>query len=216
MAGRPPPGARFEVSSISQGRRRRPLAPVVWSGLLVALIALAIVGRTTSAPGGPASVVPSAGGDAANLGSLVPAPGDPFFRSPFFGGGPPELDSTIRVDTSSGDSEANPDQPPARRLWISGNVFVRAELIIVTIQSPIGRVIGSRTITVSLDGAIRPAESPRLDLSFDLPARVTDGRVLVEIMALDSTGLVVGELHRNLGIGAATQTWLRRPLHLMS
>src|SRR2546422_10261539 len=120
MSARPPAGATFEVSSIQRGGRRPPLAPIAWSGLLVALVGFAVLGRTGSAPmsSGAAGPVSSPASDIAALGSLVPAPGDPYFRAPLFGGGPAELDSSITVATSTGDSEAVPDRPPARRVWI--------------------------------------------------------------------------------------------------
>src|SRR5438270_10746852 len=145
MSARPPAGATFEISSIAPGRRRRSLTPIAWSGLLVALIAFAVLGRTSSAPAAAAPPVPSPAGDVANAASLVPAPGDPFFRAPLFGAGPAELDSTISVATSTGDSEATAARPAARRVWITGQVFVRAETLIVAIESPTGSGVGAQT-----------------------------------------------------------------------
>jgi hypothetical protein len=214
MSERPPPGATFEVSPLGQGPQRRPTAPLVWAGLLVALVVFAVLGRGSSLL---PSDTPTPPVNIADLGSLVPAPADPVFRAPTEArAGPPELDALITLDASTGDSEAAPGHQVARRVLVAGTVFVRAEQLLVTIESSSGRVIGSQRILIDTEAVIRPARSPELNLSFTLPARVTDGRVWVAITALDATGLVVGELRREVAIGLATRTWLERPLNLMN
>jgi hypothetical protein len=218
MSARRPDGATFEVSRLGRRRRRPPIAPIAWSGLLVGLIAFAVLGRISSggAAVGEASAA-ATGVDVAGLGSLVPAPGDPVFLPPSRPAGPPQLDATINLQTSTGDSEGSPDRPAPRRLWVTGNVFVHATVLVVSLESPDGRVVDSRTISaVDPDGGIRPLYGPRLQLSFALPAPTGDGRIWVDVSALDSSGRIVAQLRREVAIGPAPQTWLRRPMNLMS
>jgi hypothetical protein len=163
-----------------------------WLGVLAVIVALAIVGRltdpgvTTPRSAAIAFAAPLAGPTTAPApvtAAILPSGGELIVLT-----SPAEAGTTVTT----------------RQLVVLGYVQSGADSVRVTLEARGNRIIDDATVTPGLardDGPIA-SRLPRFEVRFGLPNPRPNGRMIVQVVAFDSTGRMLDVVRRPFRVGA--------------
>jgi hypothetical protein len=204
MTERAVDAARFEPTAVARRRSTGALTVAGWIAIVVAVVGLGIGGRLAATSTGTV-VAPTAGSTPTNvsdLAALVPAPGDPGLpHRTTLTGDEAGIATTMTMGSSGPDGSRN--GMIERKLVINGGVLARATSVVVSVEQPPGRIVQVRGQSLPGPDSIRPDVGPTVTVSF-LLATPPDGRIWVDVTALDANGRAIADVYRELAVGSGT------------
>jgi hypothetical protein len=210
MTERAGDAATFEPTAVAPRRSTGGLTLAGWMAIVVAIVGLGIAGRLSAISSPAAVVTPTVAPTPTNvsdLAALVPAPGDPgLLHRTTLTGDAAGIETTITMGISgAGGSKTGTIE---RKLVINGGVLARASSVVVSVEQPAGRIVQVRGQSLPGPDSIRPDVGPTVTVSF-LLTTPPDGRIWVDVTALDSSGRAIADVYRELavGSGAASSEW---------
>jgi hypothetical protein len=210
MTERAGDAARFEPTAVGRQQTAGGHAVVAWIAVIVAIVGLGIGGKLAETSTAGAVLTQTAAPTATNasdLAALVPAPGDPgLLHRPTLTGEAAGIETTITNGTSgTGGSKTASIE---RKLVVRGGVLARASSVVISVEQPAGHILQVRGQSLPGPDSIRPDEGPTVTVSFRL-ATPPEGRIWVDVTALDSSGRAIADVYRELAVGggAASSGW---------
>lgn len=195
MAGRPPPGATFEVEAVG-GRRHGSRAVILCVAAMAVLVGIAAVGRVLEA--GTASQ------------SAAPAASSPRAAATAGTAGPVAAPERAAIDATAMDAAAIDLRSPAigpvtvttAKLTVLGSVSVRSDHVEVALQGRNERTVAQAFVEVgSAWDVFRPDESPTFRAEFDLRAPRRLGTMWIAITVYDTAGRTLAFERRAFIVG---------------
>jgi hypothetical protein len=184
------------------------IAPVALIAV-VAIAGLGIAGKLSESTG-TAVVTPTVASTATNasdLAALVPAPGDPgLLHRPTLTGEAAGLETTVTIASSG--TEGSKTGTIEHKLTVTGGVLARATSVVISVEQPAGRIVQVRGQSLPGPDSIRPDQGPTVTVSF-LLTTPPNGRIWVDVTALDASGRAIADVYRELAVGggAASSGW---------
>lgn len=209
MTERAGDAARFEPTAVTRQRSSGGLAVAGWIAIIVAVVGLAFAGKLASRPTvvGATTAEPTS---VADLAALVPAPGDPgLLHGPTLTGDAAGIETTITLGSSN--AVGSKTGTIEHKLVVRGGVLARAASVVISVEQPPGRILQVRGQSLPGPDSIRPDQTPTVTVSF-LLTTPADGRIWVDVTALDANGRAVADVYRELAVGGGATSSGRRSL----